>query len=49
MQGCAEQGQPPFNVEVIEKRADADPDAGNRQKVKEIKADVHRAVAAARH
>ena len=46
---CAQQAEPPFTIKVIEKPADADSDAGNRKKVREIKAAVRRAVAAARH
>ena len=48
VQRCAAQAQPPFNLVLIEKQADADPDAGNRQKVEEIKAAVRTAVATAR-
>ncbi len=44
---CAAQAQPSLNVVLIEKQADADHAAGNRQKVEEIQAAARPAVAEA--
>jgi hypothetical protein len=42
---CAAQAKPPFNVVLIEKQANANHTAGNRQKVKAIKTAIRKAIA----